>query len=69
MGDGTETQVAGGRTALALEAYMAQVREAVGKALAALDRASAQVAEWAQNTGRPLDARSERPTGKGRRSR
>ena len=41
------------RAALALEAYMAQVREAVANALAALDRATAQVADW---RGRPPDA-------------
>lgn len=47
-----ETPLRDGRAALALEGYMAEVREAVCKTEDALNRESEQVAKWTSNTGR-----------------
>ena len=59
----------GGRAALALEAYAAQVREAVAKALDALDQASAQMAEWAGKAGPSRAAQGRRSAGESGRGR
>ena len=42
------------RARLALRAYMAQVRESVAKALAGVERAAAQVADWTAEAEAPI---------------